>query len=738
MKKAISLVITIALMVICLAVGTVAHAASQEVTLSSGGSLSDALTQVADGGTIVVDGTVTVTAAPGIHGKTVTITGGNLDFSGLSGNLSLGDHITFENITLTFAADRSPAQAIYANGYKVKIGEGVTMPNAIRIFGGKSGGTTPSTNLTVLSGYYTQIFGGGNNSNVTGDVNLYVGGNVNSGIDAFSHSKGSCIYGGNYTPDGSSNTIGGTVRTVFTGNAKANYIYGGNLGPGTCTVNGGVDLTVSGGSAMSVYGGSQSADFTGDVKLLVSGGTMEQVFGGCESKALTGDVKLDITGGTIKRRVYGGCYNNYTSSGWSSTCYVTGDIVLTLHSGANIDFSYNDSDRAIYAHSRQKNLSSTEISHLVYADATAYSNYKNKVKAQDWTMQFIMGSTSAADHIHYHTYSASDAVITQSCIDKNCSATATVVVEGTPVYTGAPVAPAKVIYSGDWYGGELDVTYANNDQPGTGIASITCGGTTASLDFTIALPNLYMNGTGYGCLEDAIEAARQTPGADAITLTQDIEVATWMVINTDVTITADKAVTITAADTQTGSMIRVIAGGKLTVEGASEDAKITFAAGVNTANVIVNNGGEINLTNVRLLGNKNTTYTRNNKACGIFNDEGTVTAKSVDVADMVMGDGIYALAGTTVNLDNVTVTGSGRYGIKVSGTVNIYNTVHSDHALSVSNTVNNAIDVENGGKIVCDLNDVPAGTYAIKLFENLRKDLYVRTGGFADLPYANS
>ena len=273
MKKAISLVITIALMVICLAVGTVAHAASQEVTLSSGGSLSDALTQVADGGTIVVDGTVTVTAAPGIHGKTVTITGGNLDFSGLSGNLSLGDHITFENITLTFAADRSPAQAIYANGYKVKIGEGVTMPNAIRIFGGKSGGTTPSTNLTVLSGYYTQIFGGGNNSNVTGDVNLYVGGNVNSGIDAFSHSKGSCIYGGNYTPDGSSNTIGGTVRTVFTGNAKANYIYGGNLGPGTCTVNGGVDLTVSGGSAMSVYGGSQSADFTGDVKLLVSGGT---------------------------------------------------------------------------------------------------------------------------------------------------------------------------------------------------------------------------------------------------------------------------------------------------------------------------------------------------------------------------------------------------------------------------------------------------------------------------------
>lgn len=735
MKRVISFIAAMALLVICLPLGTLTRAATQEVTLSEGDSLADALKNVADGGTIKVEGTVAVTANPGTHNKTVTITGGELDFSGHSSNVSLGDHITFENITLTFATGRSPAQAIYANGYKVKMGEGITMNTAIRIFGGKSGGTTASTNLTVLSGYYAQIWGGGNNTNITGDVNLYVGGKTNADLaDPFSHSATCCVYGGNYIPEGSSNTIGGTVRTVFTGNAEANYIYGGNGGTGTGIITGGTDLTVSGGSVMSVYGGGTSGSYTGDVKLLISGGTMQQVFGGSSSGAVTGDVAVDITGGTITRRVYGGCYNNYDGS-WSSDCHVAGNIVLTLHSGANIDFSSSDSDRSIYAHSRQKTLSSTEVTHLVYADSTAYSNYKNKVKAQDFTMSLIMGSTSAADHIHYHTYTASGAVITQKCETGGCSsnATATVAVEGTPAYVGTPVEPAKVIYSGDWFGGELDVAYANNNGVGTGTASITCGGATAAVDFPITTPNMTMNGEGYGSLEEAVAAARKTAGADTITLQKDVEVSTWLVINTDVTITADKAVTITGADSQTGSMFRVIGGGKLTIQGASEEAKITLKAGVNTTNVVVNNGGDIFLTNVKLIGNENTVHTETNKARGIFNDDGNITAKNVEIADMVKGDSIYVLDGTTVNLDNVTITNSGRYGIKVKGTVNIYNTVHPEHALSISNTGDNAIDIEKGGELSSDLSGVSADVYAIRISESTGKGINVRHGGNAEL-----
>lgn len=726
--------VVIVLAVICFAVGTVAHAESQEVTLTEGGSLSDALTQVADGGKIVVDGTVSVTEKPGNHGKKVTITGGTLDFTGYSGSVPLGDHITFENITLNFAeADTAPA--VYACGYTVTMGEGVTMPNPIRIFGGKNSTTTASTNLTLLSGYYAGIYGGCNKADVTGDIYLYVGGNVNPDIDATSHDKTCCIYGGSYIPDGSSYTVGGSITTVFGGNAKANYLYGGNYGAGTGTVNGGIDVTVSGGQVMSVYGGSRGGSLTSDVKLLVSGGTLAQVLGGSENGSVVGDVAVDLTGGTISRRVYGGCYNDY-DSGWATAHYVTGEIVLSLHSGVKIDFSSSSNDRAIYAHSRHSTLSDTEVSHLVYADATAYANYKDKVKAQDFAMQLIMGSTSAADHIHYHTYSASGAVITQSCIDSSCSATATLVVESTPAYVDKPVEPAKVSYSGSWFGGDLEITYANNEGAGTGTASVTCGDATATLDFAITAADMVMNGQVYASLNDAVAAARQTAGADTITLLQDIEVSTWTVINTDVTITANKAVTVTAADSQTGGMFRIV-DGTFSIEGTSEDAKITLAAGKSTTHIISNNGGNVVLTNVALSGNENTVHTVNNKAHGVFNYEGTLTAKSVDIADISKGDGIYVMDGTIVNLDNVTVSGSGRYGIKVKGTLNISNTVCNDHALSISGSVDHAIDVESSGKVVCDFDNVPADAYIINLFENMRRGLNVRAGGDATLSYAS-
>jgi hypothetical protein len=347
-----------------------------------------------------------------------------------------------------------------------------------------------------------------------------------------------------------------------------------------------------------------------------------------------------------------------------------------------------------------------------------------------------MGNTNAADHIHYHTYSASGTLITQNCIDGSCSATATLAVEGTPVYNDADVKPAKVVYNGAWFGGDLDISYANNDRPGMATASITCNGATATMPFNIVAASLTMNGEGYASLEDAIAVARETKGTDTMTLQQDVEVSNGLVINTDVIITANKAVTISAADSQTGGMFRIV-DGTFTVEGASEDAKITLAAGKRTTHIISNNGGNVALTNVALTGNEETIHTGDNKTHAIFNDEGTVTAKSVDITNIGKGDSIYVIDGTTVNLDNVTIDRSGRYGIKVKGTLNISNSVHNDHALSVSGSTDHAIDVENGGKVVCDFQNVSADTYVIKLFENIRKGLNVRAGGDATLSYAS-
>ena len=466
MKKTLSLLLALALL-LAFPVG----AAAAELT--AGDSLDAALAAAADGDTIRVSGTVTV-GALSAHGKTVTVTGGTLEFT--QSTVTLGDHITFQNITLTFPEGAT----LYAGGCRVTIGNGVTLTNPITVYGGKNGGTVASTHLTLLSGTYTNIYGGSRSGTVTGDTRLTVGGTVNSDIDETNHSGENRIHGGNY-----GGSIGGTAFTVFGGNAKARYLYGGSRGTGTIT--GGTDVTVSGGSMMSVNGGGRGAQ-TGNARLTITGGTMEQVFGGCTGGAMTGDVALDVLGGTITRRVYGGCYNEVTRSGlsfvWSSAYYVTGNVVLTIGGGASITFTYNDNDRAIYAHSRQKTLSATEVSQLVFADAAAYNTYRNKVKAQDLIMQLIMGSTGAADAIHYRSYTASGAVITQSCICGGCAATATLSAEDGK-YNGRPVETASVRYSELWHGGQLSVVYSDHESVGTATASVTKDGATATVRFSI-------------------------------------------------------------------------------------------------------------------------------------------------------------------------------------------------------------------------------------------------------------
>lgn len=230
----------------------------------------------------------------------------------------------------------------------------------------------------------------------------------------------------------------------------------------------------------------------------------------------------------------------------------------------------------------------------------------------------------------------------------------------------------------------------------------------------------------YGSLEDAIAAARQTPEADTIILSENASISTWAVVNTEVTLVAEKPITIFGAETQTGSMFRVIDGGKLTIQG-SESAPITIVAGVNTTNLLVTNGGETILANVKLVGNENTVHTSNNKARGIFNDGGTITVKNSEIANM-KGDSIYILSDGVVNLDDVTIINSGRYGIKDKGVLNITNTEDADNALTISGSGNNAIDIEDGGKAVSHFESASIGAALIRLIDNL-EDFCVRVGG---------
>ena len=415
------------------------------------------------------------------HSQTVIIKGGTLDATGMGNTAKINDNVTFENMTLTFTANAT----LYANGFSVTIKESVTVTNALSAaYGGANGSTVASTDLTLLSGSYSNIFGGSNGGTVTGDTHLVVGGNVNPSADYTSHSGTYNVFGGS-----NNGTVGGDTHMTFTGNAKANYIWGGTKG-GNAKIIGDKYATMSGGEAFSFYGGNNGVDSGAgsDNYTVFCGGKVQQLFGANQGAAMTGNVDLRATGGTVERRIYGGCYNDW-NYGWASSYYVVGNIRLTLGGGVSITYSVSDNDRGVFAHSRQKTLSSTEISSLVFADATAYNHYKNKVGQQDTLGKIlIMGSTSAADSIHYYTYAASGAVLTETCAyHSNYSATATLSLDGTSLqYTGAALRPAKIIYSAGWEGDPLSITYANNVNAGTATASVTRNDVTASLSFTIA------------------------------------------------------------------------------------------------------------------------------------------------------------------------------------------------------------------------------------------------------------
>ena len=505
MKKIISVILLILMLATAIVpLSLSAGAATGDVWVSSSGNdsaagtesapvktLNKAIEKVADGGTITVSGTISVTSWTA-RGKTFTITGGTVDMSGASG-LHMGDNVTFDATTIVFKAN----DAFYANGYKLVIKENVTVTNKTTIYGGKKGGTlTGSTDITILSGKYNDIYGGSNNGTITGDTNVYIGGNVNTGLEiAKAHDGGNDnFYGGGYK-----DTIQGGTYITVADSAMAHYVFGGSTG-GAGSIGKGSHLYFTGGTAMSLYGGGNDVDTGSGATTVMTGGNVEQVFGGCQGASMVGNVYVKLLGGTITRRVYGGCYNVYSASGGWDTVkkYVTGTVTVIISSSVAITFdakepsgsSYND--MALYARSRQSTKSKTETSIVIFIGDAASTKHSGNLGVHDLAGGIMMGGIgygsfwltkplSGTDNTYTVTYSASGNTITETA--KNHTGTATF---ATGVkYTGSAIEPA-VTYS-NWLSGPLDsITYSNNVNVGTATVTATINGATLNGSFTIA------------------------------------------------------------------------------------------------------------------------------------------------------------------------------------------------------------------------------------------------------------
>ena len=409
-------------------------------------TLEKALSIVEDGATIVLKDTVAINGWNG-HDKTITITGGALDASGMA-DIFINDNVTFTN--MTWKVDNNAE--IYANGNTVVMGENVAISGSdVYLYGGSDEGSTiDCTDLTVLSGTYGYIFGGshgvsGNTATINRDTNL---------------------------------TIGGTT--------SASYVFGG--ANGSSDIFGTSYLRVTGGTFEGAYGGNQGTNAGNDVDMEITGGEFVQVFGGSYSAYLTGTVNMRLLGGTIIRRVYGGCYNETSGTSFKTNCYVNGKIYLTIGGGVDIDFSSNESDRGIYARTRHKTEVNTETAILTFADEIAYNKYKDKLGAQDWGGQLLMGSLTAADELHYYTYAQEGMTITQTCVYcDDFIATATMVFDESVslLYTGEAKEPATVVYSDNWVGEKPQVAYTDNVEAGIAKCALTIGQVCVEMDFII-------------------------------------------------------------------------------------------------------------------------------------------------------------------------------------------------------------------------------------------------------------
>lgn len=306
--------------------------------------------------------------------KAVEITGGVFDASAVH-PLRFNDDVKFTDCTINFKYGSN----IYANGNKLMIDSNVTVNNLCHLYGGGTS-IVDSTDITILSGSYYNIYGGCNGSTgyVKGDTNVTVGGKVNndSEYDVDNHGLTRVIFGG-----GLNSSVYGNTNLTIKENAQSINIYGGGKGA-TAVVSGETNVVINGGTHMSAYGGSYGGTVY-QTNLTLNGGSIQQLFGGCLGSSMTGNTNVKVLGGTVTRRIYGGCYNEASRSGlslkWANDYHVSGNTNVLLSANADVVFDTSYDDYGIFACSRYGSHFADENSTLTYENQAAQTEFNGKI-----------------------------------------------------------------------------------------------------------------------------------------------------------------------------------------------------------------------------------------------------------------------------------------------------------------------------------------------------------------------
>lgn len=309
-------------------------------------TLNRAIEEVKGGGTVYVMDEYVVDSefAWENHSDTgmIYITGDILDFSAISSTINIYDAVTFTDIKLNFAEGVS----VFANGNTFKIDENVTYTSEepIKMYGGANGSAVASTDVTLLAGNYSRIFGGGvvsSGTNVEGTAKLYIAGNVNNSVD----DTNVAFYGG-----GEKGTIGST--DVYVG-GKSNKdatdvaIYGGGYNE---TIEGDTNLTIERNANFKLaYGGGYRATISGTANITIGGdvsATEATVYGGTYYTSNAYSVKntnVHIKDNAKVGTLYGGGRNKVKVTGTTNVKITDNAEIGTLYGGSNTGATENTS-----------------------------------------------------------------------------------------------------------------------------------------------------------------------------------------------------------------------------------------------------------------------------------------------------------------------------------------------------------------------------------------------------------
>ena len=301
----------------------------------------------------------------------------------LPAEVNLTGNLYIDDVTLV------DASTIYANGFKLKIGSGVTSADTskrLTVYGGKKNDSlTGNTDIELLGGYYANVYGGGYCGTINGNTKVVLGGNanINDSIKDNDSNFSKCrVFGGGHYA-----SVTGKTDVTLSGNAVAAYVYGAgevckaDAGQADCVVETNVNIT--GGKVMNVYGGAcYMALSQCNTNITMTGGVAEALFGGSISIGMNGSTNITVKGGEVTRRIYTGCYNDYTISGWVSNYYVTGTTNFMLYPGVNLSLNY-DSNRGVFSGSRMKAKQNAEKNTIIYMD-DCYNSFSSKTGEQGW------------------------------------------------------------------------------------------------------------------------------------------------------------------------------------------------------------------------------------------------------------------------------------------------------------------------------------------------------------------